>query len=90
MVGLTFFQIIPSIGTGCKNKNACQAKNSIGCAGCIYVFELIFCAFLLLNLVIIFLECTGSLVIRSQRLVLHEGDDVNLLFWLCACVQCNF
>ena len=55
MVGLIFFRIIPSIATCCKNKNACHAKNSIGCASCICVFELIFYALLLLSLVMVFL-----------------------------------
>ena len=55
MVGLILFRIIPSFATCCRNKNACRTKNSIGCAGCICVFELIFYVFLLLSLVMIFL-----------------------------------
>ena len=57
MVGLMFYRIIPSIATCCKNKNTCHAiaKNSIGCASCICVFELICYALLLLSLVMIFL-----------------------------------
>lgn len=72
MAGLLFFRAIPSIATCCKNKNACHAKNSTGCASCICVIELIFYALLVLSLVMIFLgtywifsdskprECTGN------------------------------
>ena len=72
MAGLIFFRAIPSIATCCKNKNACRAKNSIGCASCICIFELIFYTLLLLSFVMIFLgtywifsdskprECSGA------------------------------
>ena len=74
MVGLIFFRIIPSIATCCKNKNACHAKDSIGCASCICVFELIFYALLLLSLVMIFLG-TYWIFCGSKPEACSDGDD---------------
>ena len=55
MSGLILFRIVPSTLTCCKNRNVCQTKNSLRCAGCICVIELLFYTFLVLSLVVLFL-----------------------------------
>ena len=76
MAGLIFFRIAPSTATCCKNKNACRSKNSIGCAGCICVFEFIFYTLLLLSMVMIFLG-TYWIFRDSKPETCSESDKEN-------------
>lgn len=71
MAGLVLFRIIPSVMTCCKNRNACGAKDSIGCAGCICVIELVFYVLLILSLVVLFL---GSYWIFREKPQTCSGE----------------
>lgn len=71
MAGLVLFRIVPSTLTCCKNRNVCQTKNSLRCAGCICVIELFFYIFLVLSLVVLFL---GSYWIFREKPSTCSGD----------------
>lgn len=55
MATLVLSRIIPSSLTCCKNRNICDTKTSVCCAGCICAVELVFFTILALSLVTLFL-----------------------------------